>query len=80
MSPPRKKDGCIDWDGMIAKGENPNGQISQTADETVRNQQGLPPQDWHFNQSADGPSWNDGFQPTPGVYGTIAVNPRRKRR
>ena len=52
-------------ESLIAKSENPNGQLSQTADETVRNQQGLPRQEWHWNQSADGPSWNDGFQPKP---------------
>lgn len=80
MSPPRKKDGCINWDKMIADGENPGGQTSQSPDETVRNQQGLPPQEWHFNQRADGALWNDGFQPESGMYGIPAVNPRKRRK
>ena len=48
-------------ESLIAKGENPNGQISQSANETVRNQQGLPRQDFKYNQEADGARWNSGF-------------------
>lgn len=87
MSPPRKKDGCIKWDGMIAFGENPGGQTSQTADETVRHQQGLPPQERHWNQTADGPRWNDGFQqksvfdePAPAAAGRTYPTHGKKRR
>ena len=61
MSPPRKKNGCLDWDGMIRKGENPNGQISQSTDETIRNQQAMPRQEFKYNQEADGARWNSGF-------------------
>lgn len=80
MSPPRKKDGCINWDGMIAKGENPNGQTSQTADSTIRNQDGLGPQEWHWNQSADGARWNDGFQPKPESFANPATPGRTRRK
>lgn len=80
MSPPRKKDGCINWNGMIAKGENPNGQTSQTADSTIRNQDGLGPQEYHYHQSADGARWNDGFQPKPESFPTSATPGRTRRR
>lgn len=79
MSPPRKKGGCLDWDGMIQKGENPNGQISQTANETVRDQQALPRQEWKWNQSADGRRWNNGFDQNPDAF-TVPAVPGRKRR
>lgn len=63
---------------LYGKGENPNGQLSQTADSTVKNQDGLGPQDYHWNQSADGPSWNDGFQPKSFAQ-PPATTQRRKR-
>jgi hypothetical protein len=43
---------------LYAKGENPSGQTSQTADETVRNQNGCPPQQWNGNLQGDGSRWN----------------------
>lgn len=52
-------------EALIAKGENPNGMIAQTADETVRNARALPPQDWKWNQSADGERWNNGDRIAP---------------
>lgn len=66
---------------LIAKGENPNGCITQTADGTMRNYDALGKQDWHWNQSADGPSWNDGFQPKPEYLGiAMPATPRKRRR
>lgn len=76
MSP--RKNGKLDFEGMIANGENPNGMMAQTADGTLRNADALGPQDWHWNQSADGPRWNDGFQPKPDVPAQPTL--RRKRR
>ena len=66
-------------ESLIAKGENPNGQISQSADSTIRNQDGLGPQEWKWNQSADGPRWNDGFQPKPEM-GRIVMPATKSRK
>jgi len=62
---------------LIAFGENPNGQVSQTADSTIRNQDGLGPQEYHWNQSADGDRWNNGFQQKP-VWDTAPATAARK--
>lgn len=81
MSPPRKKDGCLDWKGMIQSGENPNGMMAQTADGTVRNADALGRQEYKWNQSADGPSWNNGFDAKPEFSGaTIPAASGRKRK
>jgi hypothetical protein len=80
---PRKKNGSIDWDDLYGKGENPNGTIAQTSNETVRNCDAMPPQDYHYHQSADGERWNDGFQNKVDYFGTPApttVGRSRKRR
>lgn len=79
MAPPRKKNGSIDWGEMHAKGENPNGMMAQTADGTVRNCDAMPPQDYHYNQSADGERWNDGFQ-KPTVIEVLPGSKSRKSR
>jgi len=76
---PRKKNGSIDWDGIIQSGENPNGMVAQTSDSTVRNMDALGPQEYKWGQEADGPRWNSGFSPKPEAY-AIPATPRRKRR
>lgn len=66
---------------LIAKGENPNGCISQTADGTVRNYDALGRQEYKFNQEADGASWNSGFVPKQEIFTMPAsVKSSRKRR
>jgi hypothetical protein len=44
--------------GLYGKGENPNGQTSLTAEETMRNSEALPRQDSKWNRQADGQRWN----------------------
>jgi hypothetical protein len=66
-------------DDLIAKGENPNGCIAQTADGTLRNYDALGRQEYKWNQGADGPRWNNGFDPKPGIS-EVPPNPSRKRR
>lgn len=67
-------------ESSIAKGENPNGIVSQTADSTVRNADGLGPQQWNWNQEADGPRWNSGFQHKSDLEGVAVAMPRRGRK
>ena len=43
---------------LYAKGENPRGQVSQSADETIINSESLPPQQDKWNKQADGERWN----------------------
>ena len=43
---------------LYGKGENPNGIVSQTSDGTVKNAEALPPQNYSYNQRADGARWN----------------------
>lgn len=62
-----------------AKGENPNGCISQTPDETMRNYKALPEQEYKYRMEADGPRWNSGFAPQPEPM-SVPQNPRRRRR
>ena len=64
---------------LYGKGENPNGMIAQTADGTVRNADALGPQDYHWNQEADGPRWNSGFQSKPESFQT-PVTPGKIRK
>lgn len=66
-------------ESLIAKGENPNGMIAQTADSTVRNYDGLGPQEYKWNQSADGERWNNGFSPKPD-FTAIPGSPRLRKR
>jgi hypothetical protein len=61
------------FDSLIAKGENPNGMIAQTADETVRGAEGLPPQDWKYGQQADGRRWNGGRDYSENYGAPVAV-------
>lgn len=68
-------------ESLIAKGENPNGCIAQTADGTVRNYDALGRQEYKWGQEADGPRWNSGFSPKPDFgVAPAPANPRRKRR
>ena len=43
---------------LYGKGENPNGQTSITAEETMRNSEALPPQQNKWNLQADGQRFN----------------------
>ena len=61
-------------ESLYGKGENPSGQISQTSDSTIRNQDGLGPQEWKWGMEADGPSWNSGFS-----NGNPSVKQRKKK-
>lgn len=68
-----------------ADGENPNGCISQTPDETLRNYEAMPRQEYKFGMKADGERWNNGFadrghdpyadMPAP----VVAVRSRKRR-
>jgi hypothetical protein len=65
---------------LYGKGENPNGMIAQTADGTVRNCDALGPQQYNWNQEADGPTWNSGFKPKPESFTAPAPIGRVRKR
>lgn len=68
----------IDFPGMVASGENPNGFRAQTADGTEKDERGLPPQGWKWGYQADGVRWN-GANPEP-EYSVPVAGTRRRRR
>lgn len=81
MAPPRKKNGSMDWEGIIQSSENPIGMRAQTADSTVTNMDALGPQEWKWGLNADGDRWNKGFSAEPDAYAVPATPaPRRRKR
>lgn len=79
MAPPRKKNGSMDWEGIIQSSENPVGMRAQTADSTVTNMDALGPQEWKWGLNADGERWNKGFS-EPEAYAIPSSPPRRRKR
>lgn len=90
--PPMKKDGCLDWEGMIADGENERGIVDININS---NQVGVRPRDligpqqfsWGPDLNGDrfkafGNSYADGGEEggEGGPFAAMPVSPRRTRK
>lgn len=90
--PPMKKDGCLDWEGMIADGENPAGIVNVNVN---RDQIGVRPRDflgpqqfsWGGERDGDrfkpyGPFYADGGEEggEGGPFAAMPASPRRTRK
>lgn len=63
----------------VAKGENPNGFVSQTVNETVREGNSeIDSERYRYNQQADGERWNGPIYPAQSV--PIQDTTAKKRR
>lgn len=83
MAPPRK-DGCIDWEGLIEDGENENGATNVHLNGVTRNDNLMGPQDWAWGRTRDGDRFAP-FKPEPdegmfGMVGPASVAPKRRRK
>lgn len=59
----------------VAKGENPNGYVAQTCNETVRAGNSEVDSDYHWNQNADGERWNGRMPPAD----TVPIEDARRK-
>lgn len=60
----------------VARGENPNGFVAQTCNETVRAGNSEVGSEYKFGQNADGERWNARFTPAE----TVPIEDARQKR
>lgn len=80
--PPRKSNGCLDWDAMIEEGENEHGATNVHVNGVTRNDNLMGPQDWSWGDTRDGKRFGP-FRPEPdeGMAGMVtSETPKRRKR